>query len=746
MKKFGEFILKYQTFLLITIVFVTVFFSLHVPKLRVEVDEKTWFSREDPLLEAYLELDEIFTGSEFAVIAYESNDIFNESEITYLSFLSQELENVPHLVKVSSLATVDDIVGTEIGLEIKPLIKDSLITDDDYSSLKNRIDLNPFYKGNLISNDGKTIGIVLSLDYPEEEEKTVNEITGSVSASIKKILQREYEKTGRRFYLGGSIITESEVASIMERDIRKFFLIAIALIGVILFLIFRSLLCIIFPLLTVFLTLTWTLGLKGILNSPITPLSTTLFALISVIGIADSVHLISHYHTELPCLFTSLTTAVGFSSLRVSSIPSIQNLGIFASFGIMMAFILSMILVPVGLQFMKTDFNITKRKTPKKNILGWIGAFNLKYPRWILVLGLSIIPIMGMGIFRIHVEPSLLEHLKKNSRLRQDAEYLDEKLSGISSIEVMLSGEPDSFKDADILRKIEDFQKKVTQLPDVSVSYSLVEFVKLINRAIYSDSPEFYKIPETREAVAQSLLLYEMAGGTEIEDYVTLNYDKVRISMRTKQMTAKARDVSIEEIEEYTDKHFKSFQLKITGFDKLVHKVNERIALTQVKSFGLAFLIILAIMFILFGLRGGLASILPNIFPIIFILGLMGYAGFHLHIASAMIASMAIGIVVDDTIHYFTHFKYEFRENKEGPIAMLNALQKVGPALSFTSIILVLGFCVFLLSETSILIDFGILSSIAVVVALLGDLVIGPTLLVRFNVFNKGKNKERGRS
>lgn len=760
MERFGEFILKQRIILLVAILAGTVLFSLHLPELKMEDDETTWFSSGDPVLKAYDELEENFAGSEFVIISYVSDNFFTQSEIMYLSSLSQKLEAIPHVIEVSSLTTVEDIVGTESGLEIKRLIEGNPDKGVDFSYLKQRIDLNPFFRGNLISKEGKTIGIVLKLDLPENEDKGISEMAEEISADIKTLLLREEKETGRKFYLGGSIITDAEIMLMMEKDMSKFFPLSMALTGAVLFIIFRSLSSILFPLATVFLALMWTLGLKGMANSPITPVSTTLFALITVIGIANSVHLISHYRLELPlhkdrkqallksyqragkpCLFTSLTTAVGFSSLIVSKIPAIRSLGIFASFGIMVAFILSMILVPVGLLWLKLKPQTTRFKQRRENVLSRIGAINLKHPRLVLIAVSLIVLLMGLGITQIRVEPSMLEYLKKGTRLRQDAEFLDEKLSGISSIEVVISGEPDSFKEPGVLRKMERLQEMVEDHPNVPVSFSLVTFVKLINRALSNDRPEYFHIPGTREEVAQSLLLYEMSGGTEIEDFTTINYDMARVSMRTKQMKEEERKKLIAKIMEYTDQNFSQFQVSITGFDNLVHKVTERITLTLIQSFALAFLVILVIMFLLFGLRGGLLSIVPNVFPIVFVLGLMGYAGFYLNIATAIISSIAIGIVVDDTIHYFTHFKHEFQELRERKASMLQALQKVGPALCFTSIVLVLGFCLFLLSETSILIDFGILSSIAVITALLGDLFVGPTLLVKFNIFKSNRKK-----
>ncbi|MCK4251874.1 MMPL family transporter, partial [candidate division WOR-3 bacterium] len=544
----------------------------------------------------------------------------------------------------------------------------------------------------------------------------------------------------------------------MEKDMQKFFPLSMLLVAVVLFLIFRNLSSIIFPLITVFLGLVWTLGLKGMVNSPITPISTTLFALITVIGIANSVHLISHFRIEIsvikdkkralmetyyragkPCLFTSLTTAMGFGSLSISNIPAIRNLGIFAGFGIMSVFMLSMILVPLGLLLIKTSPKVTGKQAHKgmENLLKRIGGFNLKCSKLIIIFGFLIVLIMITGIPRIHVEGSMMQYLKEGSRLRKDAEFFDRNLTGISSTEVIIRGDQDLFKNPAVLKKIDGLQKLVENHPKVSCSYSLVDYIKLINRALNNGNNTHYTIPETQEAIAQSLLLYEMSGGTEIDEYVTIDYDMARISMRTNQMNEKERKVLLTTVQTYINKNFKKINTEITGLDNMVHKVTERIVSTQIQSLGLAFLVILGLMLLLFGLRGGLVSVLPNMFPIVFVLGFMGYAGFSLNIATAIIASIAIGIVVDDTIHYFSHFRHEFEITGNREQSMKNALQKVGRALCFTSLILVLGFAIFLLSETRILMDYGILSGIAVIMALLGDLFIGPVLLTKLRVFKK---------
>jgi predicted RND superfamily exporter protein len=743
--------------LIIAVIVLSVFFGFHVPDLKMEDDESTWFPKHDPVLEVYQEFKDNFTG-EFVVVGYETGEPFSQSELSYLNYLTEKLEQLPYIEEVISLTSVEDIVGTEEGMEITSLVENKNDYNINKDYVTQRIAINPFINGNLLSQDKRVLGIVILTDLPTEHEKPLTLMSEELYNNIHKILSEEQEKTGRQFYLGGDIVTDNEIAEIMNRDMNKFFPISLLIVGIVLFFIFKNFFCILFPLVTVFLGLVWTLGLKTLFNSPITPVSTTLYALITVIGVADSIHLISHYRLELPtlknkkealmetykragkpCLFTSLTTALGFTSLSISQIPSIRELGLFAAFGIMSVFLLSMIIVPIGLQITKLPNNKNRNTVKEKSMFKSIAEINMRYPGIILILGVFIVIITGLGVPHIQVEGSMLEYLKQNTRLRRDAEFFDNTLSGISSSELIIRGEDDDFKTPEVLRKIEQLQIEIINHPKVSISYSIVDYVKFINRALNNGLQAYHRIPDTKEAIAQSLLLYEMSGGTEIENYATIDYDMVRISMRTRKMNEKERKDLIQKIQSYTDKNFPQFSTEITGLDHLVRNVTDRITLTQVYSLSLAFTVILVLMLLLFGLRGGSVSILPNIFPIVFVLGLMGYARFYLNIATAIIASIAIGIVVDDTIHYFSHFKHEYETTGDRNKAMMISLNNVGRALFYTSLTLVLGFTVFLFSDTSILMDFGLLSIIAIITALLGDLFIGPVLLTKLNVFKSNK-------
>ncbi len=758
MNKFGAYILNNWTWLT-GIVFVTsIIFAFFAPDLRIEEDESTWFSKNDPILKHYHEFQEIFVTNEIAIIAYSTDNALIGKELKYLDSLSKKFQDIPYVLDVISLATVDDILGTADGLEINGLVKSKFFAGEQNHYLEERINRNPFFNHILLSNDHRTVGIILQLTWTDEDKAEAGDISRKVTCAIREILDEESCNTGRQFHFGGNVITDSEVARIVEKDMHIFFPLSLLFAAVILFIIFRDIVSVIFPLISVSLALLWTLGLKGMLNSPLTPVSSTLFALINVIGIANSVHFISHFNQVIrrctdqrqalietftragrACLYTSITTAFGFGSLGISRLPVIRDMGLFAAFGIMSAFFFTVILVPAGII-------IFRKNSPSKSIkkvleptymLQGITTINKRFGWVILTICALVCGIMISGVPRIVVESSMLKYLRKDNQLRTDAEFIDSALAGISSVEVILKGEENDFRKPDVLKNVAGLQEVASSHPEVSTSLSLVEYIKLIYRALNNDSAEYFRIPDSREAVAQSLLLYEMSGGSDIEDYVTTTYDMARVSINTRQMSQDLRTALMRDVDNYCKKHFPGMSFYITGYEHLVHNTTERIVTTQIRSLSTALFVIIIIMCIIFGIKGGLVSILPNLFPIIFLFGLMGHTGYNLDIATSLIASIAIGIVVDDTIHYFLHYKYELRETGHSEQAMINAHIKVGSALCYTSVILALGFLIHAFSETMILVNYGLLSCVAITVALIGDLFVGPVLLMKFNVFKK---------
>jgi len=749
----GRAILKHRLIWLTTVVVVTVLLTLPllVGTLSTEEDETTWYPSGDPVLEAYDAFEKRFESDEFIVIAYDWVDPFSASDLSYLEELTIRLEGaVPYVTEAVSLATIDDILGTETALVVRPLV--DLDAPIDVEALRGRIDINPFLEGHLISEDEKTVAVVLEIDRPQN--RVFEETSAEILAGLEGVLLKETQKTGLRFHSGGSALTEREVERGLNRDILIFFPLGLILTGALLLAFFRHIPSVLLPLATVVASLGWTLGLKALTGSPITPVSTTLFALITVIGVASSVHLISQYWTEReknlsrketlletyrragkPCFFTALTTAVGFGSLAVSHIPAIRHLGLFAAFGIMTSFLLAMVIVPMGMDWTSHRRTRLPRNVGLEGFLSRVGDLDLRRPG--LIIGLTVLVIAGMsvGIFFIEPKGSMVDYFRRGSGVRESIDFLDERMSGISSTEVLLFGSRDAFRDPANLQAMDDLARLAEEHPGVTVGYSFVDTVKLLNRAFHEEDEAFFAVPASAREVVGLVSLYESAGGGSLRDFVSGDYATARVSLRTRQMDAGERHELLDTIEAFAEERFAHLDVQVTGMDLLISGVNDQIILTQIRSFGLAVLVITAMMILVFGWRAGLLSIVPNVLPIVFVLGLMGYAGFGLNIATSIIASIAIGIVVDDTIHFFSHFRDELKTTGDRKHAVREALRKVGKALVFTTSILAAGFVVFLFANLGILASYGILSGTAVIAALAGDLFIGPVLVTRFSAF-----------
>ena len=758
MGKLGELILRSGIPLIIAIIAITSSFVLYLPRIELRDDETTWLSQDDPVLTDYHHFEDLFGTGTFALVAYESIDPFKESEISYLSELTESLERIPHVREATSLANIKTVIGSGVSLKTKPFLtpRDAPKTEAQRSQLEAKISSYPLIDGVLISGDRGALGIVLDLEYTG---LLSYEVSREITSAIQQVLAEEHKTTGRQFHIGGRAIGHGNLIEVMLNDMRILAPIVFMIAGVMLLIIFRHWACVCLPLITTLLTIVWAFGLKAMVGSPITVMSTTLVALLTIIGVANSVHFISYYNSEYggeknkkaamvntyarvgkPCFLTSLTTAVGFGSLAISSIPAVRNLGIFASFGIMSSFLLSIIIVPIGLQLAKglkgAEYKYTKR---------WksLGEYTIRNYQWLIVLGLLLSIVMGISSLNIKTEGSLLQYFKKDSTVRQSANFFDERLSGSSSTELMVIGGRGSFKDTEVLRQIERLQRTVENCPGVASSMSVVDYVKLINRISHGYGLEYSDIPGTKREIDHIFRLLMKSEDLKVEDcYIEGNHDVARISIKTRQMNQQQREELIERIEDFAHNNFQGFEWTVTGSDVSGWKLATDVVKTQVQSLGLAMLVIFGLMIALFGPRGGLASILPNILPVAFVFGLMGYAGLRLNTATTTIAAIAIGLVIDDTIHYFSHFRDNLLVTGNRERATILALQDVGPALCFTTVIIAAGFASFIFSRCAYLVDFGILSASAMVVALLGDLFVSPALLSRFNVFGCKKKNE----
>ena len=507
------------------------------------------------------------------------------------------------------------------------------------------------------------------------------------------------------------------------------------------------------------------------------------------------------YLVGAPCLMTSITTAVGFASIGSVPIKAIAESGLYNAFGIFMAFVMSFTLLMALLSMTRREMAVIAGAAAAYFVwsLGrlygsmfgledvstaaWIGAaagvggvaalltlryydrapaprtpapsakggdalqrflvavarFDVRHRRAILAAFAVLFLFSGIGITRVVADSNWLDDLSDGMRLKQVIQRADRVMGGTTNLIYLFdSGEPDGIKDPALLREMERIQEIAAEDPEfVRKSYSLVDILKDLNQQFHGGDPAHYTIPDSRELVAQYLLLYEMSGGEEAEEMVTPDYQRASVELRlalapTSKTTELARRIEAE----LADEPLERAEVSLTGIGALWIKLVDYIVSSQVQGFSIAFVAIALIMVAMFRSLGtGMISMVPNLTPVALALGVMGWAGIYLDYAKISIASVAIGIAVDDTIHLVSRYRHAFDECGSYTQALERALQDVGKALLITSTALVCGFLVLTLSELQSQITYGSLLATTIVTALVADFLLMPALVLTFEPF-----------
>ena len=377
---------------------------------------------------------------------------------------------------------------------------------------------------------------------------------------------------------------------------------------------------------------------------------------------------------------------------------------------------------------------------PLSRILKWIIGCNLKRTRAILIISAAILIFSFIGMGQLKVGFNFLEEFKEKVEFRRATHYIEEVMGGILSVVYVFdTGKPDGIKDSEVLKQLERLQIEADQNPLVKKTYSIVDVLKDINQSFHGDDPAYYKLPEDRALISQYLLMYEMAGGKELEDYVTGDYARTTLELRIEMTDSFKVQGLILDLQNYMDKNpITSAQVKTTGIGLLFIKICEYIADSLLWGYLLAFSMIACLMCLVFrSIKVGLLSMIPNLAPVVLTLGFMGWHGLHLDYFRLLLATVAIGIAVDDTVHLVTRIRAEFLRCGDYARALHNSLSSVGHALIITSVVLVLAFLVFLSSKMAVLSSFGVLLAMTIITALVADLFLMPVLILVFKPFGK---------
>jgi len=750
MNKIIDSIIKYPVAFFIGSLILFASFSVFAPFVKT-VDNVDYFTLDnDPNIDIYNEIKTVFGNDEFFVIAFEKETIFTAQNLKLLVKITEEIQSLEEVRDIKSLANVDDTMGGEDYFEVRKFI-DKIPEDDiKLSLLKEKAINNPMYVNNLISKNGKTAAIVVyAYERPDDE-------------SYRKVLMdkcmeilRQNGVSDTEFWVAGWTSTNLYLSQYLKDDMALFIPLVYLLISISVFAFFRNMWLTLLAVLNISVCMGSTMGLFYLCGITLNNVTTIVPPLIMALALCDTVHIfasmekkllsrfkdkqgaISHILKSifLPCFLTTFTTAIGFISLGVSDLPPIREFAFMGSAGMVFEFLFSFFfLVPLILFFPPEKIFISNEKQKNSSIyLESIVAFIKKNAKGIVVAATFIVVASAWFATSIRIETNLLDFFKETSPVRQSLSHIEERLSGIATLDISLRAkEPDAFIEPKNLLIMEDIQAYITAQPGVDVTLSFVDFLKDINESFHNENKAYFKIPEAKDLIAQYMLLYD---SEDIEEFINSDYSHGRISVRLHEYSSAAQKKLVLKIKDYIAGMEKN-DLEIIVSGRAVNDVNTIDALVngQVSSMLLASSIIFGAIFL--ALRSfsiGLLSFIPNIFPVAINFGIMGALGIPLNTATSLISAVAIGIAVDDTIHFLFEYKTQRVSGMSINLSVERTIYKKGWAILTSSLILCIGFGVMIFSRFIPIVNFGSLSAVIMITALIGDLIVLPAVLCLYD-------------
>lgn len=743
----------YHLIILTLTVVLTVFFAVQLPQLRFNYDFEAFFPNEDNELERYNQFRTEFEyDNEFILLAVENkNGIFRRDFLKKIDQLSQILAKIPDIKQVQSPTNLsylknDGIVPVQLPLlhfnEPERYYSDSVLI---YNS--------PYFKGSFFPEDGRSVSLFIKTEDILSKKKS-DALADAVSLAVEKFQFDDVHLVGR-------IFAQKVYLTNIQKEFVWFLSLSFALVVIFLWFTFRRPYGVIVPVTVVLIAILWTLGIMSLLHKSVDIMAIMLPTMIFVAGMSDVVHFFSRYFEEqakgtdkknifrivlkevgIPTLLTLVTTAVGFLSLLFSSIQPVRDFGIFTSIGVVLAFILTYTLLPAVLFFFHPEKIIERqRKEIGGNpLLGRLLIWTIRKRNLIFIITGVLLVVASIGISKVKINNILLEDLSDKVRIKQDFVFFDEHYSGVRPFELEIEVAEGSLWDYENMKQIARLDSFVRIEYQAGFLLSPSSVLTSLYHATYNDSLQLF--PEKEEYLEFANLLQKNKYNKDIRRLIASDGRKARISAKTRDIGSYAIKQHNLKLYDFIEQQISpNLRINLTGAAHLLDRNNEYMVSNMTKGFLTSILIIALLTFFLHrSLKMVLVFFLPNIFPLVLIAGIMGFAGIELKAATSLIFSIAFGIATDDTIHFISRLKIELGYGKSILYALKRTYLETGKPIVLTTFILLGGFVSLTTSNFESTFYFGFLTCITMVLALAADLILLPGLLIL--IYGKRSSKQ----
>ncbi len=737
-------ILNHPKVILSILAAITLVLGTFLPKVKMDFSIEQLFSQNDPVINRFLNFREEFDGVDNRIfLLYESDDPFSYKNLELNKKMVYAFENIEGVSKVTSLTNIE--LFTEGGeYLLSPVYENIPKSIDSLNIAKERILSSDLLKNYLISEDGKVAAILIEVSDSFNEHES--------RESIVKQIDELQLGTDWTWHQTGLPIIRTRYVQYMIADNITFLIPVLSMLILLLSLLFRSLVGLVLPLIVVLLTIIWTLGFMTAAGITINIISYIIPTLLMVVGISDSVHFLVKYYKTLHLLgdkrealtqslqkigtaifLTSITTAIGFGALSMVNIEIVKEFGIFTAMGVFFAFIITVLFIPSTLMLLG--------KTPKTKLEAYSRGYRVKivkklitivrgHPKKIIFTGITITIIGFFGALQINPHSKLLDDLRPGNTLLEDMRLAEDRMGSVLPVEIIITvDENENFQDIQdvaVISFTDELASYISKIPEIGKVVSVSDYLKAINQAMNDGDKSFYQVPLSREIISQYMLLYD----SEFNSLINSDLTKLRIASQIKDIDSR-RSAEIEkELNTYIASVIpEGITAEVTGTAFLALRTNNYLVKNLLGSFLVALIIITFLMIVLFrSVKMAFISILPNIIPMMVMAAVLGFLQIPLRPATAMTFAVAFGIAVDDTLHYLIRYRMELSKQHYRQ-ANDSTMLGTGIAMMSTTAILSAGFLVLILSQFTPTVEFGMLSVITIITALIGDLTFLPALL-----------------
>jgi len=743
-------------------------FALAAPGVRYLQSDFTyriWFQKDDPLLEAFDRFERRFGNDEtVAVVIHSESGIFDRETIEVIRQITHDMWRVPEIIRVDSLTNYNwthaEVETYPDGSVEEELLVDPLIPDPDEAELtdellaeRRAIALNhEVIPGYLISEDGQTAVVFARLKPAIGGSPNFK----AVIDGARKVIQRHDNGVDHEFYLTGNAAVTNTFREVTESDLKTVVPLLLGAIVLFLLIFFRRLSGIGLPFIVIIMSVVSTLGLSGWLGIKINNLTSIVPHILIAIAIADAVHILVTYfqhrrsgagrregaHYTLtknlqPTLLTSVSTSIGFFSFTSAEIVPIMHLGVLAGIGTLVAWVVTILVIGPLLAIMPIK---VKPRSQAKSESFQAHPLAERYADWLqkrrraVIAVFSVVTAVALVIALQNVVNSdPFKYFAPSVPTRIANEFIEDELGGSMGLEINIdSGQENGIYQPQFLKKVEAFQAWIDDLPYVTKTIAITDIVKQINRSLHNEDPSTYVIPNDRETIAQEIFLYTMSlpQGMDLNDRMSLNQDMLRL---TAMWTLHESRTSLKEMKRIEAKAAElGLNAYVTGKTPLWHGLNPHVVRTFLVSISLAVGLVSLLLILVFrSVKLGLLAMIPNGVPLIFGGALMTLIGKPLDIGTVIVASVCLGIAVDDTIHFLANYSRWHRLGESSSHSVAQVVTHTGPALFVTTMILVAAFGTFAFASFVPNINFGIMTAIILMSALITDFTLLPALLLK---------------